>query len=104
MACGVALKRSLDFDPLHNVNPSVSCDETVVTPAKRRRYSIPQRCGSVTPVTSTPPLVSPSVWRRYVPSANESLSNGTSTPSPFTHVGRTGVLSSGKLLVNLGLL
>ena len=96
MACGLALKRSLNFDPLHNTNPSASCDEGVSTPsAKRRRYSIPQRCGSVTAVTSTPPLVSPSLWRRYAPSSNAASSSEGAAQSPFAEATKNSVLSSG---------
>ena len=94
MACGVALKRSLDFDPLHNSSPSVSCDENVSTPSsKRRRFSIPQRCGAVTSVTSTPPLVSPSVWRRYASTTNNSVHEGSN--SPFANASKSVALSSG---------
>jgi len=95
MACGIALKRTYDFDPLHNSNPS-NCDETLVTPAKRRCYSIPQRCGSLTSVTSTPPMVSPSLWKRYATCNTDTTSSNESvTQSPFAEATKTGALPSG---------
>ncbi|XP_076824985.1 akirin-2-like [Clavelina lepadiformis] len=106
MACGVALKRSLDFDPLHGTNAPTSCHDTISTPtAKRRRFAITPRCGSSSSGTTSvlTSSVAPSVWRKYssLNCDNPSFVAGASSQSPFVNVSKKCSISSEQIVKHI---